>query len=126
MIRKGIALIVTLLFIGVNIVPSSGNITEKYCSINYSIKYINFVKNSNRDGVNVTIKGTIGDNDWFISWVFIIIEFGPDVQSFWCRINDGDWIEFLHQMIIWIHSDGEYNFCYYYIDNGEINQISSA
>jgi len=115
MFRKGLAVAVILLFISVS-APSSGFGAENHCLINDSIGYFNSIRQSEERGVNVTLNGTMGENGWYISCVYIQISFGPDVQSFYYQFNGGGWQQYTEPFGP-ICEDGEHTFCWYYVDN---------
>ena len=115
MLRKGLAVAVILLFFSVS-VPSSGFGAENHCLINDSIGYFNSIRQSEERGVNVTLNGTMGENGWYISCVYIQISFGPDVQSFYYQFNGGGWQQYTEPFGP-ICEDGEHTFCWFYVDN---------
>ncbi len=65
---------------------------------------------------NPGINGTLGDNDWFVSNIFI--DFTGNCHQVFYKINNFDWIEYNFEPF-YIQDDGEYKFWWFYIDHEE-------
>jgi hypothetical protein len=85
---------VIVLFLGVAIAPSTGFGKESLCLINDSTKYYNSIQESETDGINITLNGTIGENGWYISCVNISVTVSHNVENIWYRFNNESWNDF--------------------------------
>jgi hypothetical protein len=106
------------LFLGVSVITSTGTIKENHCLINDSTKFYNSSVESEKDGINITLNGTIGENGWYISCVNITFTvFGSHIENVWYKLNDEGWQLYTGHFILEICEDGIYIFCVKYEDN---------
>ncbi len=111
--KRILAIGVILLFIGISFSPSLGKNNE----------YIYSITKIDKNGVNITLNGTLGDNGWYISCVRIIIEIHIEIEELYYQIDNTGWQVYTGGPFI-ICEDGEHTFCYYYIDiNGNQSEI---
>ena len=86
MFRKGIALVIMLLFVGMSINPSTGEILEE----------IPHKKDTFGVSELLDINGTMGENGWYISPIWISFEYDPEIiLDIWLSITkdpEPNWI----------------------------------
>jgi hypothetical protein len=122
--RKCLAIGIIVL-LGVNIAPlTSGSLLEK---TNVKGK-LNPVSLLDSRGLNISVTGTEGWNDWFVSNViltFTVTE--PGVVDLFYKINNGSWTDNFTGFPITINEDGYYTvYAYLVYDNGTQSPIVSV
>ena len=116
LIKKGLALVIIVLFFGMSAMPSAGNSeTEKYASVKDNLS--DFIKSLNSDPFVIPIIfGQMGENGWYISEVSVSFQYDPErVKEIYYRIHEGeDWI--LYSETFWLREDEKYHIGLYWID----------
>ena len=116
--KKLLAVGVIVLFLGVSVIPSTSTIKENHFIINDSTKNYNSLVESEKDGINITLNGTIGENGWYISCVNITFTVsGSHIDKVWYQLNDEGWQLYTGHFYLEICEDGIYKFCVKYEDN---------
>ena len=78
MLRKGIALVVILLFVGLSIVSSTGETAEEIPLKEDAFSVRGFLD----------INGTMGENGWYISPIHISFQYNPNIERIWYSITE--------------------------------------
>ena len=124
LLKKGSALAITILFIGLSAIPTAGNIVAEKNT--YSEKTSEDVyRTSNilniQEQPTPKFTGTMGENNWYISCVTITFTDYPGVDEIWYRIGDGNYQKYNGP--IEICEDGFNYLHWYWIDlEGEEHQ----
>jgi hypothetical protein len=109
MFRKGLAVVVILLFIGMCVVPPIGSIRQEDQTDIFNIE-------TSPSGINITLDGTLGENGWYVSDVIITIIYDPEeIATVYYNIDGGMWMTYTEPIVI--SEDGHHTFCWYYVDN---------
>jgi hypothetical protein len=96
--------------LSMNIVPAVGSL-----SVIYTTEQVKIMLLSGPREDNVTINGTMGENGWYISGVWITIPFDPNyTAAVYYKLDDGDWT--LYTGPIYVGNDGRHILLFYYVD----------
>jgi len=118
LLKKGSALAIIILFIGLSAIPIAGNIvTEKNTYVEKTSEDIHRISNIlNIQGQPTPmITGTKGENNWYISCVTLTFTDEPGVEEIWYRIGAGDYQKYNGP--IEYCEDGHYTLNWYWIDS---------
>lgn len=117
LLKKGSALAITILFIGLSAIPTAGNIvTEKNTYAEKTSEDIHRISNilNIQAPPNPQFSGTMGENNWYISCVTITFTDSPEADEIWYRINTGNYQKYNGP--IEYCEDGPNYFHWYWID----------
>jgi len=115
--RKWLA-IGLLILLSMNIIPEVGSL-----SVMHSTGQVKTMPLSYPRVDNFTINGTMGENGWYRSGVWITITFNPnDTASVYYKLDNGDWT--LYTGPFYVGDDGDHTLLFYYVDyEGNISDI---
>jgi hypothetical protein len=118
--KKGLVFGIVILFLGMSIVPIvSSTPIEKNVSVTNLTQSNNKEIKTGMRGLNITLNGKMGENNWYVSPVEIIIEgyCDPFYPHFYYQIDDGNWTEYTPPVDdVIVSADGEHIFTGYYTD----------
>jgi len=116
-LRKSLVVGVIFLFIGMNITSIVSSLSiENHFSINGSTEKLHTVMNAGLRGVNITLNGTMGENGWYVSDVYVSINCSESNHIYF-RIDEEGWQEYVVPLVITITTDGYHTVSCYYIDS---------
>ena len=117
LLKKGSALTIIILFIGLSAIPIAGNIvTEKNTNAEKTLENIHRISNTLniREPPTPLITGSAGLNNWYISCVGITFTDEPEVDEIWYRIGAGSYQKFNGPFEYC--EDGRHTLNWYWID----------
>lgn len=113
--KKGLVFVAIVLFFGISVIPSAGHIqTVKF---EYAEDYtLGFPMVLNNEDPNVVLEGDLGQNNWYITSVYIDFTYDPHiVDEIFYSINGGNWMEYLSSSIE-VSADGNHVLEWYWVD----------
>jgi hypothetical protein len=109
LLKKGFVVGIIVL-LGLNIVPTVGSF-----SVMHLIKQVKTTSLSGPRGGNFTINGTMGENGWYRSGVWITISFDPNyTAAVYYKIDHGNWT--LYTGPFYMNEDGTHSLMFYFVD----------
>jgi len=101
MIKKGLAVAVILLFIGMCIVSSTGNtVIENYVSTENLPSDGSVIMRSGLSLITIKVEGEMGENNWYVSDVTFTITYESDeIAAIYYRFDSGEWTEYTESFI---------------------------
>jgi hypothetical protein len=127
LLKKGLVVGIIVLFLSMSMTTMVESFTaEKHISMTGSFKESNTVMKTESRGFNITLTGTMGENGWYISRVFITFTAnnGSEIMHLYYKFHDADpWTEYTGGAPIEAFEDGYYSFSALIIDQFE-NQWS--
>ena len=117
LLKKGAVLAITILFIGLSAIPTAGNIvTEKNTYAERTTTDTQRLSNTlNRNQPSVIRDGTMGENGWYISCVYISFSYAPEADEIWYQINSGNYKKYTGDPIE-VCEEGRHALHWYWID----------
>jgi hypothetical protein len=95
--RKGLALAIVVLFVGIGIIPIAESLSvEKHSPVIGSVKEINNLLKSESRGINVTLHGKMGNNGWYVGPVTfgVTADNGTEVIRIQYNLDGGAWKDY--------------------------------
>jgi hypothetical protein len=115
--KKGLVFVTIALFFGLSAIPAAGNIeTENFA---YAEDTSSVFQMSLNDDPYAILEGILGENDWYISSVWISFVYDPhQAAEIYYRIDGGNWV--LYEYTFEVSDEGLHLLEWYWInDEGE-------